>query len=116
MDDIFIKLEEEFDNYELSRDQYIADEIHRYSLIYKHLIQKNFIKEDSFNGKYCQINLNLIPANSLGILGDARVISGDDKLCDAAKRAVLKVGIFPLPDAEYDVIEKLKDINLTVVP
>ena len=115
LNDIFAGLETESEQNSSARNQYVSSETERYGSIYTQLIQQNLLLEDSFRGKSCRVNLRLIPTGSGAIVGDLSILDGDSRLCAATKRAVAQVGTFPLPK-EQDVINKLKNINLTVVP
>ncbi|WP_242633198.1 cell envelope integrity protein TolA [Candidatus Photodesmus blepharus] len=112
---IFEELEIEAKQNTSDRARYISNEVDRYGLIYVQLIQKKFLKEESFHGKSCRVHLNLIPTGSGAIVGGLHIIDGYSSLCAAAKRAITQVGTFPLPK-EADIVERLKNINLTVVP
>lgn len=91
-------------------------ETQRYGAIYTQLIQQNLLLEDSFKGKQCKVNLRLIPTGTGAIVGNLSIVDVDSRLCAATKRAVAQVGTFPLPKDDPDVVEKLKNINLTVEP
>ncbi|MBL4240472.1 cell envelope integrity protein TolA [Vibrio fluvialis] len=117
LNNIFAGLETESQNNSVARSQHVTSEAQRWGAIYTQLIQQNLLLEDSFKGKQCKVNLRLIPTGTGAIVGDLRILDGDSRLCAATKRAVAQVGTFPLPKKdESDVIEKLKNINLTVVP
>ncbi|MCW8333956.1 cell envelope integrity protein TolA [Vibrio paucivorans] len=116
LNDIFAGLESEAAQNSSARAQYVSNETDRYGAIYTQLIQQNLLIEDSFRGKSCRVNLRLIPTGAGAIVGELNILDGDNRLCAAAKRAVAQVGTFPLPKDEPDVVEKLKNINLTVVP
>lgn len=117
LNNIFAGLETESQNNSAARSQHVTSEAQRWGAIYTQLIQQNLLLEDSFKGKQCRVNLRLIPTGTGAIVGDLRILDGDSRLCAATKRAVAQVGTFPLPKKdESDVIEKLKNINLTVVP
>ncbi|MGY3569325.1 cell envelope integrity protein TolA [Vibrio sp. SCSIO 43135] len=116
LNDIFAGLESEAAQNSSARAQYVSSETDRYGAIYTQLIQQNLLIEDSFRGKSCRVNLRLIPTGAGAIVGELNILDGDNRLCAAAKRAVAQVGTFPLPKDEPDVVEKLKNINLTVVP
>lgn len=117
LNNIFAGLETESQNNSVARSQHVTSEAQRWGAIYTQLIQQNLLLEDSFKGKQCRVNLRLIPTGTGAIVGDLRILDGDSRLCAATKRAVAQVGTFPLPKKdESDVIEKLKNINLTVVP
>ncbi|KJY83177.1 biopolymer transporter TolR [Vibrio galatheae] len=115
LNDIFAGLESEAEANTSARSSHVASETDRYGAIYTQLIQQNLLLEDSFRGKSCRVNLRLIPTGSDAIVGNLAVLDGDSRLCAATKRAVAQVNSFPLPK-DPDVVNKLKDINLTVVP
>ncbi|MBN3492150.1 cell envelope integrity protein TolA [Vibrio neptunius] len=115
LDNIFSGLETEAAQNSSARQQHVTSEAERYGAIYTQLIQQNLLLEDSFRGKLCRVNLRLIPTGAGAIVGDLSVLDGDSRLCSATKRAVAQVGSFPLPQ-EKDVINRLKNINLTVEP
>jgi colicin import membrane protein len=99
-----------------ARSQFVSSEVDRFGAIYMQLIKQNLLLEDSFRGKSCRVNLKLIPTGSGAIVGSLSVLDGNSALCAATQRAVAKVGTFPLPKDDLDVVNKLKNINLTVVP
>ncbi|MDN3609629.1 cell envelope integrity protein TolA [Vibrio ostreicida] len=115
LDNIFSGLESESEQNSSARGKFINDEAQRFGQIYIQLIQQNLLLEDSFRGKSCQVNLRLIPTGTDAILGELKVLGGDNRLCAAASRAVANVGFFPMPK-EQDVVNKVKSINLTVEP
>jgi colicin import membrane protein len=114
LNDIFSGLESESQQNSSARNHYIADEANRYGAIYKQLIQQNLLSEDSFKGKSCRVNLHLIPAGNSAMLGSLKVLSGNQVVCAATRRAIAQVGSFPLPKNDPDVVERLKDIILNV--
>ncbi|MFV0450592.1 MAG: cell envelope integrity protein TolA [Vibrio sp.] len=116
LNSIFSGLETEAAQNSSARSQYVSDESMRWGAIYTQLIQQNLLIEDSFKGKECKVNLRLIPTGTGAIVGDVSVLGGDARLCSATKRAIAQVSSFPLPKDEPDVVDKLKNINLTVVP
>ena len=115
LDNIFSGLETEAEQNSSARQQHVNSEADRYGAIYTQLIQQNLLLEDSFRGKSCRVNLRLIPTGAGAIVGNLSVLDGDNRLCSATRRAVAQVGSFPLPK-EQDVINQLKNINLTVEP
>ncbi|KLN63153.1 cell envelope integrity protein TolA [Vibrio sp. VPAP30] len=115
LNDIFSGLETEAEANTSARSSHVASEADRYGAIYTQLIQQNLLLEDSFRGKSCRVNLRLIPTGADAILGSLSVLDGDSRLCAATKRAVAKVNSFPLPK-DQDIVSKIKNINLTVVP
>lgn len=115
MNDIFAGLETEATQNSSARQQFISDEAQRYGAIYTQLIQQNLLLEDSYRGRSCRVNLKLIPTGSNAILGSLSILDGDSRLCAATKRAVAQVQSYPLPK-DPDIVNSLKDINLTVSP
>ncbi len=115
LSDIFSGLETESAQNTTARSRHVTSEVQRMGAIYTQLIQQKLLLEDSFRGKSCRVNLRLIPAGSGAIAGQVKVLDGDSRLCAATRSAIAQVGTFPLSN-ESDVNEKLKNINLTVVP
>ncbi|MBW3696642.1 cell envelope integrity protein TolA [Vibrio sp. T187] len=115
LNDIFAGLETEASQNTSARQQFVTSEADRYGAIYTQLIQQNLLLEDSFRGKACKVNLKLIPTGSTAILGSLSILEGDSRLCAATKRAVAQVKSYPLPK-DPDVVNSLKNINLTVLP
>ena len=115
LNDIFAGLETEAEANTSARSSHVSSEADRYGAIYTQLIQQNLLLEDSFRGKSCRVNLRLIPTGADAIVGNLSVLDGDSRLCAATKRAVAQVNSFPLPK-DPDVVNKIKNINLTVVP
>ncbi|MDE1314308.1 cell envelope integrity protein TolA [Vibrio aestuarianus] len=116
LNSIFSGLETETELNSSARSQFVMSETQRYGAIYTQLIQQNLLLEDSFKGKQCKVNLRLIPTGTGAIVGNLSIVDVDSRLCAATKRAVAQVGTFPLPKDDPDVVEKLKNINLTVEP
>ncbi|WP_119010785.1 cell envelope integrity protein TolA [Vibrio superstes] len=115
LSDIFSGLEAEQQTNSTARSRAITDEVTRMGEIYKQMIQRELLLDDSFRGKECRVNLRLLNTGSNFIVSDLRTLSGDSGLCRAAQVAVSKVGSFPLP-SDKAAIDKLKSINLTVAP
>lgn len=116
LNNIFSGLETEAEQNSSARSQFVMNEAQRYGAIYTQLIQQNLLIEDSFKSKQCKVNLRLIPTGTGAIVGNLSIIDGDSRLCAATKRAVAQVGTFPLPKDDLDVVNQLKNINLTVEP
>ncbi|ANU35972.1 cell envelope integrity protein TolA [Vibrio scophthalmi] len=113
MNDIFAGLESETEQNSAARNQFVDSEISRYAAIYTQLIKQNLLVEDYFRGKSCRVNLRLIPTGAGAIVGNFSILDGDSRVCSATKRAVAQVPSFPLP-TDADLVNKLKNINLTV--
>lgn len=114
--DIFNGLQNESSENSAAQAKHVASESQRWGAIYQQLIQKNLLLDDNFKGKECKVNLRLIPTGTGAILKSITVEGGDSRLCRATRAAVAKVDNFPLPKNDPAVVEKLKDINLTVAP
>ncbi|CAM2883534.1 cell envelope integrity protein TolA [Vibrio rarus] len=115
LNDIFSGLSAEAESNSSARNRAITDEVSRMGEVYKQMIQRELLVEDSYKGKNCRVNLRLLSTGSSFIVSDIKTLSGDNALCRAAKLAVSKVASFPLPK-DKAVIEKLKNINLTFAP
>ncbi|KLV09102.1 TolA [Photobacterium aquae] len=112
LNDMFAGLEAETEQRGGVRGQFVDDETQRYGAIYTQMIQQNLLIEQSFVGKECVIRMRL---SSNGLVLDASEAGGDRNVCRAAKAAVVKVSQFPMPE-DPAVVERLRDIRLTVIP
>ncbi|KIP75188.1 MULTISPECIES: cell envelope integrity protein TolA [Vibrio] len=113
LDDIFAGLESETSANQQAQGQFVADEVTRYSSIYTQLIQSKLLKDDYLLGKECRVNIKLIPTGADMIVSSVNVLSGDSRVCAAAKSAIAQVPSFPI-STDSTVNQRLKDINLTV--
>ena len=113
LDDIFAGLESESSANQQAQGQFVADEVSRYSSIYTQLIQSKLLKDDYLLGKECRVNIKLIPTGADMIVSSVNVLSGDSRVCAAAKSAIAQVPSFPM-STDSTVNQRLKDINLTV--
>ena len=113
LDDIFAGLESETSANQQAQGQFVADEVSRYSSIYTQLIQSKLLKDDYLLGKECRVNIKLIPTGADMIVSSVNVLSGDSRVCAAAKSAIAQVPSFPI-STDSTVNQRLKDINLTV--
>lgn len=113
LDSIFDGLEAESSQNSAAKQRQVNNEVAKYSTIYKQLIQNKLIAQDYLKGKTCRVNMKLISAGNGFVVGNVAVLSGDSRLCSATKSAITQVANFPAPK-DPDVINKLKDINLTV--
>lgn len=113
LDDIFAGLESESSANQQAQGQFVADEVARYSSIYTQLIQSKLLKDDYLLGKECRVNIKLIPTGADMIVSSVSVLSGDSRVCAAAKSAIAQVPSFPM-STDSTVNQRLKDINLTV--
>lgn len=115
LDDIFSGLASESKQNQSAMNKAIASEMDRYGAIYTQLIQQNLRLDESFKGKSCQVNLNLIPTGAGAIAGNVKVLGGSQAVCAATLSAIAQVSSFPLPK-DPKVVDELKHINLTVEP
>ncbi len=113
LNNIFSGLETESSQNSAARQRYVNDEVSRYSSIYTQLIESKLIKDDYLVGKECRVNIKLIPTGSNAIVSKVTVLSGNGRVCNAAKSAIAQVSSFPLP-TDSSIANQLKDINLTV--
>ncbi|ENL1286436.1 cell envelope integrity protein TolA [Vibrio parahaemolyticus] len=113
LDDIFAGLESEASANQQAQGKFVADEVSRYSSIYIQLIQSRLLKDDYLLGKECRVNIKLIPTGTDMIVSSVNVLSGDSRVCAAAKSAIAQVPSFPI-STDSTVNQRLKDINLTV--
>ncbi|EHZ2905323.1 cell envelope integrity protein TolA [Vibrio parahaemolyticus] len=113
LDDIFAGLESEASANQQAQAKFVADEVSRYSSIYIQLIQSRLLKDDYLLGKECRVNIKLIPTGTDMIVSSVNVLSGDSRVCAAAKSAIAQVPSFPM-STDSTVNQRLKDINLTV--
>ncbi|TOA24025.1 cell envelope integrity protein TolA [Vibrio parahaemolyticus] len=113
LDDIFAGLESEASANQQAQGKFVADEVSRYSSIYIQLIQSRLLKDDYLLGKECRVNIKLIPTGTDMIVSSVNVLSGDSRVCVAAKSAIAQVPSFPM-STDSTVNQRLKDINLTV--
>ena len=112
LNDIFAGLEDETVQNGSAKQQHINDEVQRFGAVYKQMIQQNLLIDESFVGKSCRVKMKL---TSSGLLLSVTTLSGDAQVCRAAKTAVTKVNVFPMPK-DADIAAKLTNINLTVQP
>ncbi|MGR6833724.1 cell envelope integrity protein TolA [Aliivibrio wodanis] len=112
LNDIFAGLEDETVQNSSAKQQHIDDEVNRFGAVYKQMIQQNLLIDESFVGKSCRVKMKL---TSSGLLLSVTTLSGDAQVCRAAKTAVTKVNVFPMPK-DADIAAKLTNINLTVQP
>ncbi len=113
LNDIFAGLETEANVNQQAQNRYVADEVSRYSSIYTQLIQSRLLKDDYLLGKECRVNIKLIPTGADMMVSSVNVLSGDSRVCAAAKSAIAQVPSFPM-STDSTVNNRLKDINLTV--
>ncbi|MDF4331487.1 cell envelope integrity protein TolA, partial [Vibrio parahaemolyticus] len=96
LDDIFAGLESEASANQQAQGKFVADEVSRYSSIYIQLIQSRLLKDDYLLGKECRVNIKLIPTGTDMIVSSVNVLSGDSRVCAAAKSAIAQVPSFPM--------------------
>ncbi|MBU2917933.1 cell envelope integrity protein TolA [Psychrosphaera sp. F3M07] len=94
------------------RQKYVLTEKEKYTALIMGRIQQYLIVDDSMKGQSCSLNIKLAFS---GLVTSVNIISGDNKVCKAAERAVLKAETLPV-SKEPDVYQELKDISLKVEP
>ena len=94
------------------RQKYVLTETQKYTALIMGKIQQYLIVDDSMKGQSCNLNVKLAFS---GLVTSVNIMSGDNKVCKAAERAVLKAETLPV-SKEPDVYQELKDISLTVEP
>ncbi|MFT6529989.1 MAG: colicin import membrane protein [Psychrosphaera sp.] len=94
------------------RQKYVLTEKQKYTALIMGRIQQYLIVDDSMKGQSCSLNIKLAFS---GLVTSVNIISGDNKVCKAAERAVLKAETLPV-SKEPDVYQELKDISLKVEP
>ncbi len=112
LNDIFAGLENESVQNTSAKQQHITDEVNRHAEIYRQMIQQNLLIDQTYIGKTCRVKIKL---SSTGLLLAMTTLGGDAQVCRAAKTAITKVNVFPMP-RDPSVVAKLTDINLTVQP
>ncbi|MUK38017.1 cell envelope integrity protein TolA [Aliivibrio fischeri] len=112
LNDIFAGLEDETVQNSSAKQQHIDNEVNRHAAIYTQMIQQNLLVDETYVGKSCRVKIKLA---SSGLLLSVTTLGGDAQVCRAAKTAVTKVNVFPMPK-DADVVAKLTNINLTVQP
>ncbi len=94
------------------RQKYVLTEKQKYTALIMGRIQQFLIVDDSMRGQSCNLNIKLAFS---GLVTSVTIIQGDNKVCKAAERAVLKAETLPV-SKEADVYQELKDISLKVEP
>lgn len=94
------------------RQKHVLTEKQKYTALIMGRIQQYLIVDDSMKGQSCSLNIKLAFS---GLVTSVNIISGDNKVCKAAERAVLKAETLPV-SKEPDVYQELKDISLKVEP
>lgn len=96
-----------------ARQQQMMSEIQRYAALITNVIDQNMINDRStMEGKSCKLMISLAPS---GFVTQVRVVSGDNVVCEAAKRAVYKAGTLPV-SKDPEVFKEMRNIDVTVVP
>lgn len=96
-----------------ARQQQMMSEVQRYAALITSVIDQNMINDRStMEGKSCKLMISLAPS---GFVTQARVVSGDGVVCEAAKRAVYKAGTLPV-SKDPEVFKEMRNIDVTVVP
>lgn len=95
-----------------ARARQAATEIDRYKAMISNTINQNLYKDESMRNRSCSVNIRLA---TTGFVTSVNVLSGDKTVCDAAVRALNRIGTLPM-SSDPDVYRELKDITLRVEP
>lgn len=95
-----------------ARQKVVVTEVQKFTALITAKIQQNLILDESMKGKSCRLNIRLAFS---GLVTKVTILSGDQFMCQAAQRAVLRAETLPV-SKEPDVFEELRSINLTVEP
>ena len=87
-------------------------EIARYKALIQDKISRNWQVEPSMKGKTCTLAIRLAPD---GLVLTAQRSSGDQKLCDSARRATLKAKTLPIPK-DPEIAPQFRDFDITLEP
>ena len=87
-------------------------EIARYKALIQDKISRNWQVEQSMKGKSCTLAIRLAPD---GLVLSASRSSGDQKLCDSAKRATLRAKTLPIPK-DPEIAPQFRDFDITLEP
>ena len=95
-----------------ARARQAATEVERYKALISNTINQNLYKDESMRNRSCSVNIRLA---TTGFVTSVNVIAGDKTVCDAAVRALNRIGTLPM-SSDPDVYSELKDITLRVEP
>lgn len=96
-----------------ARQQQMMSEVQRYGALITSVIDQNMINDRStMEGKSCKLMISLAPS---GFVTQARIVSGDAVVCEAAKRAVFKAGTLPV-SKDPEIFKEMRNIGVTVIP
>lgn len=92
------------------RQRHILSETDKYRALIMQSIQRNWIIDDSMQGKSCRLNISVA---SNGFVKTVRILEGDPRTCKSAETAVYKTATLPVPK-DPDVLQQFLNFNLTV--
>lgn len=95
-----------------ARARQAATEVDRYKALISNTINQNLYKDESMRNRSCSVNIRLA---TTGFVTSVNVLGGDKAVCDAAVRALNRIGTLPM-SSDPDVYSELKDITLRVEP
>ncbi|WP_232824613.1 cell envelope integrity protein TolA [Algibacillus agarilyticus] len=95
-----------------AKQKQILTERQKYQALIRNTIQQHLLVDETFKGKSCKLNIKLAAS---GFVIGVKKLAGDERLCVAAERAVIKAETVPVSQ-DPDVFAELKNINLTVEP
>ncbi|OAJ95905.1 cell envelope integrity protein TolA [Vibrio bivalvicida] len=111
LNDIFSGLETEAEANSSARSRHLMDERSRYIAIYQTTVESNLLKDQSYAGRSCLLNIKLVPAGSnKAFVSSATVIEGDSSLCRAAKASIAKAREFDFPQ-EPELQKEFRDFD-----
>lgn len=92
------------------RQRHILSETDKYRALIMQSIQRNWIVDDSMQGKSCRLNISVA---SNGFVKTVKILEGDPRTCKSAETAVYKTATLPVPK-DPDVLQQFLNFNLTV--
>ncbi|MFT6987338.1 MAG: colicin import membrane protein [Psychromonas sp.] len=100
------------DSFSSAQSSKQLSEIARYTALIQNKISRNWQVEPDMKGKTCTLTIRLA---SDGFVRDVKQVSGDLKVCESAKRAVLKAKTLPIPD-DAEIASQFRDFNIKLEP
>lgn len=100
------------DSFSDARSSKQLSEIARYKALIQDKISRNWQVEPDMKGKSCTLTIRLAGD---GFVRDVKQVRGDPKVCDSAKRAVLKAKTLPIP-ADAEIASQFRDFDITLEP
>ncbi|MDX1706685.1 cell envelope integrity protein TolA [Pseudidiomarina sp.] len=95
-----------------ARQQQMQGELDKFRALIMQTIQRNWIVDESMRGKKCELTISLSPS---GFVKSVDTGSGDQRVCQSARAAVLKAGNLPVSQ-DPEVYKEMSTVKLTVAP